>query len=537
MSTEPAGPEQPGTADPVADPATVPGQRAGTAPVDGPEGPDWQRLSLRSVPVHLSWLLAPAATAAGTALGGHGRLNLQALITVASLTIAFGVVAGINLMRCLTTRYRVTHDRLEVHKGLLFRSRRTVLLGRIRNADVTAKPLQRLAGLAAVTVGVAAVGSSGGSLTLDGVTRDQAAALRRDLLNRRAALLAAGHDGQVEQAADDTIAAFDPSWTRYAPLTVWGVGGLFAVLGAAYRTLHEMQVDPLELGVVRSAADAFTAVPVWVAVPVTLLAVAAVGTAGAVALYVEGWSGFRLAREEGGILRVRRGLWIHRSVSIEERRLRGVELVEPLLLRSGGGARLQAVAGGLGSAEENRSRGALMPPSPRSEVLRVAAAVLGDDRSPTERADLHRHPRRALRRRLNRALLVVLPVVGAVALPGIWLPAFLVAAGISAAVLLPAGALLAADAHRALGHGLTGPYLVARSGTFVRRTVALRREGVIGWTVSRSYFQRRAGLLTLGAATAAGAGVYRVRDVAEGEGLAFAEEAVPGLLAPFLVRD
>ncbi|MFJ1709100.1 PH domain-containing protein [Kitasatospora sp. NPDC088346] len=537
MSPEPAGPTGTGTDDPAR--GALPGPRAGTDPAHptggGADGPAWQRLSLRSVPLHLSWVLAPLATTAGTVLGGDGTLNLQALITLATLTVAFGVVAAINLMRCLTTRYRIDRDRLEVHKGLLFRSSRTVLLERVRNADVTAKPLYRLLGLASVAVGVAGGGSSGGSLSLDGVTRDQATALRRDLLNRRAALLAA--EGAPAETEDTAIVRFDRAWVRYAPLTVWGVGGLFAALGVVYRTLHEMQIDPLELGAVRGLVDTFTSVPVWVAVPVTVLAVAAVGTAGAVGLYVEGWSGFRLEREEGGILRVRRGLWIHRSVSIEEGRLRGVEVVEPMLLRWGGGARLHAVAGGLGTAEENRTRGTLMPPSPRAEVLRVAAEVLGADRSPTEAVELARHPRRALRRRINRGLLVVLPVVALVALPGIWVPGFLVAAGITAAVLLPAAVLLALDAYRTLGHGLAGSYLVSRAGTFAHRTVALRREGVIGWTVSRSPFQRRAGLLTLSAATAAGAGVYRVRDVAEGEGLAFAEQAVPGLLAPFLVRD
>ena len=39
------------------------------------------------------------------------------------------------------------------------------------------------------------------------------------------------------------------------------------------------------------------------------------------------------------------------------------------------------------------------------------------------------------------------------------------------------------------------------------------------------------------ATTAAGAGAYSVYDAAEGEGLEFAAEAVPGLLEPFLVRD
>lgn len=107
---------------------------------------------------------------------------------------------------------------------------------------------------------------------------------------------------------------------------------------------------------------------------------------------------------------------------------------------------------------------------------------------------------------------------------------------ITAVVLFAAGVAFAFDAYRNLGHAVHGPYLVTRAGTFTRRTVAVQRDGIIGWSITRSVFQRRAGLLTLGAATAVGNGVYKVRDVRVGDGLAFAEETVPGLLAPFIER-
>ncbi|MCF3965340.1 PH domain-containing protein, partial [Streptomyces fuscigenes] len=104
----------------------------------------------------------------------------------------------------------------------------------------------------------------------------------------------------------------------------------------------------------------------------------------------------------------------------------------------------------------------------------------------------------------------------------------------AALVALPVALGLAVSAYRALGHGLSGPYLLARSGAVRRSTVALQRAGVVGWTVRQSFFQRRAGLVTLTATTAAGRGAYHVRDADEGEALAFAETAAPGLLGPFL---
>jgi len=138
----------------------------------------------------------------------------------------------------------------------------------------------------------------------------------------------------------------------------------------------------------------------------------------------------------------------------------------------------------------------------------------------------------ALRRRLVRAAVPVLAASGA-----LWLvpaPAWVAWATLG---LLPLTVLLALDAYRNLGHAVTNRYLVARHGAGVRDTVALQRCGVIGWTVSQSLFQRRAGLVTVTATTAAGSGGYRVIDVATAEGLAVAEQVVPGLLEPFLQRD
>ena len=111
---------------------------------------------------------------------------------------------------------------------------------------------------------------------------------------------------------------------------------------------------------------------------------------------------------------------------------------------------------------------------------------------------------------------------------------FLDRAGPLSLVLLPAAALLGVDRYRNLGHQLTTRYLVSRQGSAVRRTVAVARTGVIGWTFRQSIFQRRAGLVSVEAVTAAGQGGYTVLDVAAADGAALADAAVPHLLTPFL---
>ena len=68
----------------------------------------------------------------------------------------------------------------------------------------------------------------------------------------------------------------------------------------------------------------------------------------------------------------------------------------------------------------------------------------------------------------------------------------------------------------------------------MRRRSVLACDGIIGWNLRRSFFQRRVGLATLTATTAAGTQRYAVPDVPDGEALRLADAALPGLLTPFL---
>lgn len=499
----------------------------------GEETESWQRLNARLIAVNASILAAPLATLGGTLLATGGDVNLQIIITLGSILITFLVITGISMMRYLTTRYRITDERIELHSGLLFRSERSIRLDRIRGVDLTANPVHRLFGLTAVRIGTGEqTSSSSRRLTLDGVSNAQGAELRQLLLSRRGATPGTA----VED--DGPIADLDWGWIRYAPLTIWGVGGVLIAVGTVYRTLNEMKIDPLELGIVKDIEHKYGSVPLWFGILVTVLIAVVLGAIGSTAKFTEGWYGYRLEREDGGTFRVVRGMLITRSVTIEESRVRGVELAEPMLLRWAGGARLNAVASGLGDEEENEARRVLTPPVPREEALRVAADVLSEERSPTSLDNLRPHPRAALRRRINRALTWTALIVAVPLVLGLLLWEWLLWVAVGCAVvLLPLTLALAFDAYRTLGHGLHERYLVTRAGTFSHRTVALRPEGVIGWNVSRSFFQRRLGLLTLGATTAAGDQVYKIRDVTVTEGLTFAEETVPGILAPFVERE
>ncbi len=105
------------------------------------------------------------------------------------------------------------------------------------------------------------------------------------------------------------------------------------------------------------------------------------------------------------------------------------------------------------------------------------------------------------------------------------------------ALASPVAYALARDAYRALGHGVRGRHLVVRSGTFGRETTALARNAVQAWTFTDTAFARRAGVVTLTAAVAAGEDAYRIRDMSAAKAAEFAEYTTPGILSEFLIRS
>lgn len=388
--------------------------------------------------------------------------------------------------------------------------------------------------------------------------------------------LAGGEPPEVE------LARLRWRWLPYHLLSPWTLLLPVAAFGGLFNLLDQVGLEQRVSRIVgRAAEDGLHRAdtePWWAALLLVLLALVVLlllGAVGASLQFTESWWRFRLTREPSGTLHLSRGLLTSRSVTIEQRRLRGVMLSEPPLQRIVGGAGLRAVVSGLRSGGDGRPTGGadtLLPNVARAEAEAIAAAVLLErapapeiasarpgapsragfdvaNDSARDAADvepsragislagaLTPHPRAALRRRLTRggaaaavplvALLLLGPVTG-------WLPGWLWLLALPAAPLF---LLAGRDAYRALGHRVAGDCLVTRHGLLGRHTTALRRDGVIGWNVRRSPFQRRVGLVTLTATTAAGRGGYEVVDVGEAKGLAFAEEALPGLLAPFLDR-
>jgi putative membrane protein len=156
----------------------------------------------------------------------------------------------------------------------------------------------------------------------------------------------------------------------------------------------------------------------------------------------------------------------------------------------------------------------LSPPGPRVEAVRIASEIVGVETALTE--ELVPHGRRAHRRRYTRAATFA-GVLGGVALAAQLLGYVTPAVWWAFIVIVPWSAFLAWDRYRGLGHALLPGWVIGRSGSLDRKRFVLATEGVIGWTIRRSLFQRRAGLATVIATTAAGRHRYTIPDLPFGE--------------------
>jgi putative membrane protein len=498
---------------------------------------DWRRLDPRVLAIRpIDGLVRAAVPILAVFISGRNDGPGQLI----SLGIAtFVVLLGVS--HWFTTTYRIGDSQVELRSGLLRRRHLAVPLDRVRSVDVTASLMHRLLGVAIVKIGTGRQDKGRrDELRLDAVSAADAQLLRSQLLHRgepQTAQPAVGASAgnlvvPAAEPAEIVLSAFDLRWVRFAPFTLSGLATVGAVTGYVFHLLNEAHINPERVGQVRSTADLLARAPLpllaVLLVVVLLVLAASFSTAG----YLLAFWGFRLTRHPGGTLRVQRGLLTTRSVTLEERRLRGVEVREPLLLRAAGGARCIAIATGLRENRGSEKGGELLqPPAPLAQAHRVAALVLGGT-DPTG-GGLRTHGPAARRRRYVRATAAALATLAL-------LVVLRAAAGLPdwpwrlSLLLLPAGLLLARDRYRSLGHDIVDGYLVRRLGSIDRRTAALRCDGIIGWRIHQSFFQRRAGLVTLVATTAGGRGAYEVPDLPVSEAIDCALAAVPDLLTPFL---
>jgi len=466
-----------------------------TVPVADPARAGWHRLSPRMLLVHpVHEVLQQIPLLVGSVVLGSATGNPMWLVGALAMTVVFGVA------RWFTTAYRIEDDEVELRTGVLQRKVLSVPRNRIRSVSTDARLLHRLLGLTVLRVSTGQEATGDGAFALDAVETDEVPRLRAILLAESTADPA----GPATTAPRRELARWQPAWLRYSPLSFTGLAMIVGAVGVVYQAgagtvLHESRLARLGL----DTAERFG---VAVTVAAVVLAVVAASVVLSVLRSLATYGNLVLSRDRE-MLHLGHGLLRVRQHTFDMRRLRGGTLREPLLVRALGGARLDAVMTGVNGAGE---ASLLLPPCPADMAARVLTELIG--RPDAVSGPLRGHGAAATRRRWIRALtvpvlllaiLVVLAVLGSVPVwvwPGL-------------AALTACCALLAMDRARSLGHRVDAAWLVARAGSVERRRDCIATAGIIGWTVRQTFFQRRAGLATLIAATAAGVKRYQVVDV------------------------
>ena len=434
----------------------------------------------------------------------------------------------------LTTYFRRTDTQLQVRRGVLRRTVVTAPLDRVRSVDLESSLLHRLLGLTTVTIGT---GVDDTRIELDSLSTTRADRLRVELLQRAPVAVpgplpetrrpdrparrrpSAGRRRSPPPTAEE-LARIDWSWLRFAPFSL----SRLVVLAAAFGALSQF-FDNLPLDRVGDAWQWLGSQALPVLVPGVAVACLVGWVIVSVGGYVLRWWDLRLVREDGN-LRLTAGLFTTRSTSVEEARVRGVLLTEPVLLRAVGGAELSTLATGVGSGGVTK----VLPPCPLPVAARVGTAVLEDPRPLT--VPLLPHGDAARRRchwRAQRPTMLVLAATpGRVGRrrPRRGRRPRLRGRGAAGRRRLATGVA----SYRHLGHALAPGHLVSGAGALQRSRTVLERDGIIGWVVRQSWFQRRVGLATLVATTAAGPESVVVVDLPLAQAIALADAATPGML-------
>jgi putative membrane protein len=482
---------------------------------------EWQRLSPRMLAVHpVHEVLRQLPVLVGSLVLGSATGNSAWPLG------ALGLTVGVGLLRWFFTSYRIDDENVTLRTGVLRRRSISVPRNRIRSVQTDSRLLHRVLGLTVLRVGTGHESRGRPPFALDAVPAAQVPRLRAALLAESA------FPESTDRPTGRVLAAWHPSWLRYAPLSFSGLLMIGAAVGVAYQTGLGVTIQER---VAKAGTEAAHSTGVVVVVTVGACGLLALSVLLAVLWSWLTYGNLVLRRTERGlserpygtaerrygVLHLRYGVLRVREHTFDMRRLRGGTLREPLLVRALRGARLDAVMTGVHGEGESAL---LLPPCP----ARTCKAVLADliDDPAALNSPLRSHGAPATRRRWTRALavpalLVVVMVIAAVtAAPPVWTWAGWVA-------LTAACALLAVDRARSLGHHVADGWLVASAGSLERRLDCIACAGIIGWTVRQTLLQRRAGVATLIAATAAGRRRYQVIDVPADLAWSVAAEASP----------
>jgi putative membrane protein len=340
--------------------------------VTGPAPEEWHRLHP----------LSPAVRASRGTIGVlivfvislSGRTDIWNAVSHLAVLV---IVAGIGLISWLVTRWRIEGGALRIETGLLRRSSLRYPLAQIQAIDTVRPGLARLFGLSELRLRMG--GTTGGSARLAYLTHGHAEELRAELL----ALAARAPADPADVAGTESAQAPEPAapaWLHEQTLVSVPTPKLVASIalsGLGVLVLALLVALAITAGLAPSGARAALSAGL----------VPAVGLATALWRRFNGAYGLSVTDAPDG-LRLQSGLVETSAEVLPRGRVQAVRMVEPLLWRPLGWARLEVdVAGRQSRKRENRSEGrrlrAVLPVGTRAEAHALLDRILPGAPAPT----------------------------------------------------------------------------------------------------------------------------------------------------------
>ena len=431
-------------------------------------------------------------------------------------------IAGLTVVNAVAnwwvSTYQLTNHALRMTTGWLNRQERSVPFERIQSIDMQEPPLARALGVAELRVETAA-GGKNADITIQAISRSDAATLQHQLLAARSQALA------VRGAADPTVqpspgqpfpttgisgadAAQQTAGTAggqvirtlsggdlvVAGLTSGRFGPAAAIVAAAFNFGNDLLPNRIENQIGSSVVSA--SIPVVVGLLVLAALVAWLFTLVATVL---SFSGFTL-RRDGDQLVITTGLLERRRTTLPLHRIQSITIKQGLLRQPFGFASVHFVSAGYGgSGRDMADSGVLFPILPRAAVGALLAAA-----SPAFAVDLDANaaggttlPGRALPRYLMPPLRDGLILTALAGVAGYLLPFSAWWWGLVALVVPITGVIHALFRYRAARWLVDADNrLIARKRDWALETTIIPRRREQYQEIDQNIFQRRVDLAT-----------------------------------------
>lgn len=405
--------------------------------------------------------------------------------TTGALVFGAAILAGLvgaivwEILYYQRFEYTLTDDTFDLISGVVSRRNREIPYRRIQNVGISRNVVQRLGGIAEVSLETA--GGSSAEAQLRYVSFEEAKRLQDELSDRK-------HRRSTEETADGATDQGVPEreTERLFEITDWEL----VVLGVVSIDLRLVPLLTLAIPFLSPAlADpALWAGPLYVVAPLAAIVLYLLTSIASGIISVTNYYGFLLVRT-GDELRFERGLLQRYSGTIPLEKVQTLTISENVLERAVGYASLLIETAGYSPGEAGGSQSAI-PIAKRDRVDRLAQSI-----EPYGDVTFERPPKRARERYFFRYLGVLGVLTGIVFLverffvPGLewyWMLLGVIAVPIAAHLKW-----------KHLGYALVDDHVITRAGFWSRTTSVVPYHRVQTVLDSQTIFQRRRKLATL----------------------------------------